>query len=242
MSGSRYNGSMFQSDGMAPSSLAQWAGATATFCAVLVALFKDSILAWLRKPSFNVTCGKNPPWTVRVSILVRWQHATPPNWRGDCYFVRLKVENTGRTRGEKVQVYAANLAKRGVNGKFEAIPTFASLNLKWSNYPPDSPVIFLDGLSPKMEAFCDVVSVCDPANHLREPPEGQPLSNSTTAELQLEAATPSRILEPGTYQLTLRIAAANVAPIEKVLTFTHTGTWLVDDVAMRRDCLDVSLR
>jgi hypothetical protein len=161
---------------------------------------------------------------------------------GNCYFVRLKVENTGRTRAEKVQVYAARLAKRAVNGKFEDLPTFASLNLKWSNYPSDKPVIFLDGLSPKMEAFCDVVSVCDPANPLREPPEGQTLSTETVAELQLEATTPSRLLERGTYELTLRIAAANVAPIEKVLTFTHTGTWLPDDAAMRRDCLDVSLR
>lgn len=228
---------------MAPSSLAQWAGATATFCAVLVALFKDPLLAWRRRPSFSVTCEKTLPWTVRVGIWVRWQHATPPNWNGNCYFVRLRVENIGRTRAENVQVYAAKLAKRAVNGKFEEIPTFASLNLKWSNYPSDNPVIFLDGLSPKMEAFCDVVSVCDPANPLREPPEGQALSNNTTtAELQLEAATPSRILGPGTYELTLRIAAANVAPIEHVLTFTHTGTWLADDAAMRRDCLDVSLR
>lgn len=228
--------------GMAPSSLAQWAGAAATSCAVIVALFKDSILAWWRRPSLNVTCGKALPWTVRVRLLVRWQHATPPSWNGNCYFARLWVDNIGRTRAEKVQVYAAKLAKRAVDGEFEAVPTFASLNLKWSNYPSDKPVIFLDGLSPKMGAFCDVLSVCDPANPLREPPEGQTLSTDTVAELQLEAATPSRLLEPGTYELTLRIAAANVAPIEKVLTFTHTGKWLADDAAMRRDCLDVSLR
>jgi hypothetical protein len=234
---------MFQSDGMAPSSAAQWFSAAATFFAVCVALAKDSILARLRRPSFDVTCATSTPWTVRVHLWVLWQHATPKSWNGNCYFVRLKVENTGRTRAEKVQVYAAKLAKRAVSGKFEEIPTFPSLNLKWSNYPSDKPVIFLDGLSPKMEAFCDVISVCDPGNPLREPPEGQTLSTViTTAELQLEAATPSRLLEPGTYELTLRIAAANVAPLEKVLTFAHTGTWKPDDAAMRRDCLDVSLR
>lgn len=33
--------------------------------------------------------------------------------------------------------------------------------MKWSNDPHDKP--FLDGLSPKMEAFCDIVSFVDPA-------------------------------------------------------------------------------
>ena len=127
---------------MAPSSLAQYLGAAATFCAVLVALFKELILSWWRGPILSVTCGKELPWTVRVRIWVRWQYATPSSWNGNCYFVRLKVENTGRTRAEKVQVYAAKLAKRALNGKFEEISTFASLNLKWSNYPPDNQVIF----------------------------------------------------------------------------------------------------
>lgn len=38
-----------------------------------------------------------------------------------------------------------------------------------------------------------------------------------------------------------RIAAANVEPIDRVIEFSHTGTWMQDDAAMRRDCLGVSL-
>jgi hypothetical protein len=41
--------------------------------------------------------------------------------------------------------------------------------------------------------------------------------------------------------LTLRIAAANVEPIDKIFEFKHTGSWLQADADMRRDCLGISL-
>jgi hypothetical protein len=41
--------------------------------------------------------------------------------------------------------------------------------------------------------------------------------------------------------LTLRIAAANVEPIDRIVEFTHTGSWMQDDATMRRDQLGVSL-
>src|SRR5437660_1635328 len=85
-------------------------------------------------------------------------------WTGDCYFVRAKIENTVKTRAEKVQVSASKLAKRGPDNKFADIPTILPLNMKWSNRPPLGATAILDGISPKMGAFCDLVSVCDPAN------------------------------------------------------------------------------
>ena len=42
----------------APSSLAQWLSAVGTISAVIYALFKDTILAWIRKPWLEVTCTK----------------------------------------------------------------------------------------------------------------------------------------------------------------------------------------
>ena len=97
---------------MAPSTLAQWLGAVGTIAAVVVALFKDSILAWKRKPLLIVTCEKEIPCTVRTPIIV---YEVPGRvlWAGNCYFVRAKVVNDGRTRAEKVQVSALKLSKRG---------------------------------------------------------------------------------------------------------------------------------
>jgi len=119
------------------------------------------------------------------------------------------------------------------------------LKMKWSNHPPTEPVTILDGISREMWAFCDIVSLCDPANQYQRRPAGMPAHPApiTVGQLQLEFDLPDewQLLAPGTYQLTLRIGAANAAPICKVLEFTHDGRWTPDDPAMRRDYLDVSL-
>jgi hypothetical protein len=200
----------------AQSSRAQWVeaigtivAAVATILAVIVALFKDSVLRWLRGPRLDAKCEDKPPYTAKVP----WHER---GWTGDRYWVRINVENSGKTRAEKVEVYASELSKREAGNKFAAIPTFLPLGMKWSH--PDATVI-RDGISPKMSAFCDIIALCDPDN---PNPRFQKLGFNL-AELQLEAVTPSNLLPPGTYQLTLRIAAANANPIDKTLEFTHTG-------------------
>jgi hypothetical protein len=226
----------------APSTLAQWFGAVGTIAAVVVALFKDSLLAWKRRPRLNATCTKETPYTSRTPIVVH-DGKGAVLWTGDCYYVRAQVENSGKTRAEKVQVYASKLAKLGADQKFADMPTFIPLNAKWSNSPPGGVSAILDGISPKMGAFFDLVGLCDPANPHQGRPPGTP-PNTTVAELQLEVAplTGSNLLPPATYRLTLRIAAANVEPIERVFEFTHTGTWLQNDADMRRDCLGIGLK
>src|ERR1019366_1810100 len=135
----------------------QWFGAVGTIAAVIVALFKDPILAWKRRPRLDVTCTKEIPWTVKTPITVwQGQRAGGGIWKGDCYFVRAKVENAGQTRAEKVQVSASKLAKRGADNKFADMPMILPLNMKWSNSPPDGVVAILDGISSRMSAFCDI--------------------------------------------------------------------------------------
>ena len=97
---------------MAPSNAAQWFGAAATFLAVIVALFKDSIREWRRKPKLIVTCENSPPCTVRTPLFVNEPRTGGLLWTGDSYWVRLKVENKGRSRAEKIQVSASNLYYR----------------------------------------------------------------------------------------------------------------------------------
>lgn len=231
------------------SSLAQWAGAAATFAAVLVALFKDQFLAWKCKPRLDVTCSKQIPWTVRVPTNVGVQALGQPAghftvaWSGNCYFIRIKVENGGRTRAEKVQVAALKLERRGADNIFVEIPTTLPFNMKWSNSPPGTAVTVLDGISPRMSAFCDIIALCDPSNPYQRRPTTV-ASTALVAQLQLEfdISEEWHLLTPGTaYRLSLRIAAANAKPIDKIIGFTQSGTWVEDDVTMRRDYLGLSL-
>lgn len=231
---------------LVPSSFAQWVSGVGTLLAVIVALFKDSLMRKWRKPRLMATCAKEIPWTVRVPISVYTTTQTPGQvnvlWSGSCYFIRLQVENTGRTRAEKVQVRALKLERRGIDNEFADIPTTLPFNMKWANSPPTAAVTVLDGISSGMSAFCDLISLCDPANPHQRRPTGAS-TNTTTGQLQLEFELPDEwvLLTPGTYRLTLRIAAANVSPFDQTLQFTHSGNWTPDDVAMRRDELGVAL-
>jgi hypothetical protein len=230
---------------LAPSSAAQWFGAVGTILAVIVALFKDPIREWRNRPRLKVTCSKEIPETVRVQTTAwqgRWPGGGGGRWGGYSYFVRIKVENEGRTRAEKVQVSAMKLAKLGLDNNFADLPTTLPFNMRWSNGPPDAPVTVLDGISQEMWAFCDIVSLCDPANPYRRLPVATGAA-TTVGQLQLEfdLSDEWHLLVPGTYRLTLKIGAANAEPIDRIFEFTHDGIWTQNDVEMRRDHLVVSL-
>jgi|ERR1017187_88131 hypothetical protein len=206
----------------APSSLAQWLSAVGTISAVVVALFKDAILALSRKPRLEVTCTKEEPFTSKTPIIVSGNKGP---WTGEAYYVRARVENTGKTRAEKVQVYAANLAVAGADRTYTDVPGFIPLNVKWSNSPHGTVSPILDGISPKMAAFCDLVALTDPTNPYQARPQ-HATPNVTIAQLQLEVdpLSGSNLLAPGTYRLTLRIAAANATqPLSTRSLNSHTA-------------------
>jgi hypothetical protein len=234
---------------LAPSTLAQWAGAVATFGAVLVALFKDPIRGLWNKPKLKVTCTTEDPETVRVQTTTwqgRWFGAPGGGggrWDGYSYFVRIKVENKGRTRAEKVQVGAMKLARQSADRKsFATVPTTLPFNMRWSNSPPTAATV-LDGISRNMWAFCDIVSFFHPGNpYQRRPADANPAETVGKLELEFDLPSEWHLLAPGTYQLTLRIGGANVAPIDRIVEFAHDGKWTDDDEAMRRNHLAVSLK
>lgn len=225
---------------MAPSTLAQWAAAAVTFLAVLVALFKDPIREWWRKPKLVASCGNSPPHCIRTPYFV---HDLIGNllWTGDTYWVRAMVDNTGRTRAEKVQVSLSKLYYRpSVDENFSEITNHHfPMNLRWSHI--HTPI--LDGISQHMPALCDIIALCDPANPHWQVPANTP-PHTTVGRLQLEVDLPAEFhsLRPGSWKVILRIGAANAKPIEKTLLFSHTGEWRQNDGDMRRECLRVSLR
>ncbi len=78
---------------LAPSTLAQWCGAVGTIAAVIVALFKDRIIARRRRPQLVATCTKEIPWrsflwttprippTIRPSVPTANMTRMPPDQR-----------------------------------------------------------------------------------------------------------------------------------------------------------------
>lgn len=180
--------------------LAQWVGACGTVAAVVVALFKGELLRWLRHPKLAALTKAENPYCVRAP-----NRETVPGgevWNGFRYWIRLWVENRGRVRADKVQVFLSDLLRQQADGSFKSVPKFTPMNLRWSYGNYQKPEIYADGISPDMGKFCDLGAISDPK-------------------------TPS-LNRPSV----IKLAAANCAPKTHRVELHLTGQWYDDEPTM----------
>jgi hypothetical protein len=229
-----------------PGSLAQWVAAGATFLAVLVALFKTEITHWWRRPKLSARIKLSPPDCSKTQLDYVAQKTALTVGRADCYYLRIWIENLGKTRAEQVQVYASKLWKRAADGSFSLVDNFLPMNLKWAHGPPPpkGPEIFAEGISPRMGKHCDLAHVVDPKHraNVGHDLEGVP-TDQTILALNLEVApnTLTHLIAPGKYRLKLRIAGGNCSPITKTLELALTGKWYADQARMFTDGLGIKV-
>jgi hypothetical protein len=217
--------------------------AIATFLAVIFALLKEEIVKLWRKPKLVATIKLTPPDSHKASMiygsLLEPLKITQLK-QTDCYYFRLWVQNDGNIRAEKVQVFAKGLSKRTADGNFRPSEDFLPMNLQWSH----THETFAEGISPKMGRHCDIGHVTFP-RALKDLQEDHPDSHigHTILALDLEAKplTKNHLVLPGTYRLTLKIAAANSSPITKVIEITLTGDWFDDQIKMFADGIGIKM-
>jgi hypothetical protein len=89
-----------------------------------------------------------------------------------------------------------------------------------------------------MGKHCDLAHINDPKIRAELellaaplPPRGGKEDRDTVLALDLEVQpnTGSHLLKSGTYQLELKIAAANASPIKKIFELTITGKWFPEE-------------
>jgi hypothetical protein len=224
--------------------LAQWAAATATFLAVLVALFKDEFLRWRRKPKLRLSVSLAPPDCHKTTVTYVVQKVAPTYNTVDCYYLRLWVDNVGKTRAERVQVFVAKLSRRSADGSFKNVDQFLPMNLRWSHAGSKTPEIFAEGISPEMGRHCDLGHLVDPSFRKDVGDDLPTVPDTDTVlalELEIQPNTRSHLVAPGVYHLTLRVAAANCPPSTYVLELTLTGKWFDDETRMFTDGLGLKL-
>jgi hypothetical protein len=222
--------------------LAQWVGAAVTFLAVLVALFKEGIVRWRRRPILDLVSVLSHAIPMRYSV----QRTSLTLAVTQSYYFRLWIENRGKSRAESVQVYVAKLLRRAADGTFREDPHFLPLNLRWSHGqgPDGSPEVYAEGISPGMGKHCDLGHIIDPAHRgeLGEALAEVPATDTILAlDLEVLPTSLSHLIAPGTYQLELRIAAANCLPVTKILKVTLTGKWFHDEQVMFRDGIGLQI-
>src|SRR5262245_21201169 len=226
---------------MDPVNLAQWAGAIGTFSAVVVALFNEPFVGRWRQPTLNARIKLEPPDCNKTI----WVNPAQGSFimgplSADCYYLRLWIDNSGRSRAQQLQVYASKLSRQLPDGSFEEERNFFPMNLRWSN----SREVYAEGMSAYMGKHCDLAHIIDPAKRKLLPyEETNPPSQGTILSLDLEAKpnTLGHLVKPGTYRLELRIAAANARPITRQVEFTCTGKWFDDERQMFQDGIRMRL-
>jgi hypothetical protein len=242
------DGQVFSGMPMEIGTVAQWAGATATFLAVLVALFKDEILRWWRKPKLTVLITLAPPDCHKTTLtyMVQQSAMTYRSANCDCYYLRLWVQNVGKIRAERVQVFVAKLFRRSADGSFKEVDGFLPMNLRWAHGQQASggPEIFAEGISPEMGKHCDLGHIVDPRfrRDVREDLPGVPGNETIVAlDLEVQPKTFTHLIPPGVYQLQLRVAAANCPPVTRTIELTITGKWFGEQAQMFSDGLGIRM-
>ncbi len=213
--------------------IGSFASAFATFCAVLVALFREEIRKWWYRPVLTARIRLAPPDCHKTQLVTN-NPLAPLAQRGDCYYFRIWVQNEGRQRAEKVQVFVSRLQKKHADGFFKDVDSFLPMNLRWSHSSP--PEIFAEGISPEMGRHCDFGHIIEPTfrDQLMQPVPPQFVKGKTILELDLEVQpnTLSHLILEGDYRLYVKVAAANSVPTEKCWEVNVTGKWFTDESKM----------
>jgi hypothetical protein len=200
--------------------MAQWASAVATTVAVLIALFKEPFVRWIRRPKLVAHIEAKRPYCVRTPNKETAPGELP--WSGWRYFLRIFVENQGTARAEKVEVFLSRAWAQQSGGSLKELEPFTPMNLRWSYTDHNDPEIYADGISRHMKKLCDFAAISDPKT-----PSLQPLgAPQCRLSLRLEALPPSsEWLLPGKYEFEIIVAASNCKPTIQRIPLHLTGLW-----------------
>lgn len=202
----------------------------------MVALFRDELISIWRRPTLGVRVALTVPDCHKTEIAVRNVITGEVITTWPCFYLRIWIQNDGRARASRVEVFARRLLRKHADGEFRQEPQFLPLNLKWSH----TGEVVAPGISSGMGRFCDVAHIVQPAHTAAAGHsipgllEGQPV---LCLDLQVAPNTRTHLLPPAVYRLDVRVAAENSAPVDRTIEVTVTGQWFDDEIRMFKDGL-----
>jgi hypothetical protein len=207
----------------------EWIGAIGSILLAILAVFQDKVRAWLTRPRLRLEARTAQPFCHKTS----WTHPYPP---GDprygpnlkieylpCYYFRLKISNVGNSAASHVEVFASALKHRRADQEFEPVLRFTPMNLVWAH----NHAVYLPFLPPKMSKFCDLGHIIAPLERKKVGHDLDSLRpDQCILALDLESGPTMKghLVEPGTYRLTLLVAAENARPREYEVEL-FVGDW-----------------
>jgi len=215
---------------MPPPYWVPFVAAGATLIAALVALFKEDVVKLWRRPKLTLRILLESPDCVLMPVAV--VSGTTLIWQGNCYFLRLWVENKGYF-AERVQVYVKSASYQVGDGRSKIVEEFIPMNLRWADSPdPAKPLIF-ESINPFMGRYCDLATVSDPTNTTEAIREGMAAGESTfNLQTQATPNTQGNRLRPNSYVIELLVAASNAKPTAYTISLEWKGRYIEDPARM----------
>ncbi len=217
--------------------------------ALVIAIWSEFLKRLILHPSLEFRF--DPKSDVSKTEMVRIDERNGRQFvvfRSDCFYVHVRIHNSGNQAAEKVEVFIEELLQKQADGKFEKVSDFYQpLNLRWAyihEVPGLAPGMYYPQITPKAEKALDIVHVLYPSSRTQFD-EGKDSLDATKTALAFELVWKSSrrdwIREPGTYRCVLVAAAANALPVRKAIEIELTGAWDADEAEMRNKGLRVKL-
>ncbi len=226
-----------------PGSWTQLIAAIATLLAVIVALIKERIISWWFPPKLTMKARQHPPDIDHIPFRYPMR-GTPPGFppvylEADCYFLRLWVQNDGKSRAEKVQVFVSEILRERA-GEFIPMSSFIPMNLRWGfgSETPTHAEVFADGISPGMGVHCNLAQIIDFSKRKEvgdDHPDAKPEETVIRLTTEMHPTNRCNVLIPGTYRLKLKIAGSNCRPKDYTVQITLFGKWFQEREKMLQD-------
>jgi len=217
--------------------------AAVTFLLAVLTVFGDRIRSLVWHPVLTLKAQMSSPEAHKTTMTRRGDAQI----RTDCYYFLIRVENSGSTRAENVELFVKDLKKRGIDEGYHSVGGFLPMNLLMSF--TRQPV--LKSLSPGLHKHCSLGHVIDPAHRREFPSETHPdFRGNVTQEggatfvldVEFQSNNLFHLLKPGEYEIGLTLAASNAKTSDWSLRITHIGVWSGNETEMFERGTSISLR
>jgi hypothetical protein len=105
--------------------IAEYVRAMAALVLATVAVFQETIRGWFYRPSFRISTKTEPPDSVAVPFTL-----PDGTFLANSVYLRLWVENVGNATAKNAEVFAQELRRQSLDGRWLRVDGFPPMNLK----------------------------------------------------------------------------------------------------------------
>lgn len=219
------------------SDLAAWLEAIGTLAVAAIAIFHDLLFTWFRRPKLHVSIRPDPPDCMMLLFGQARQEGdklyvtTVP-----VYYLRIRVDNTGKRKAENVQIKLLGITRKHLDGSYVVVDEFPPMNLAWAQKHR----VVLPAIYPHTYEHCDLAHVFRPSDRTNIPFEDREWDGVDPSRTILSVDTAEKsyslphLLQAGQYHLRIMLSSDNTAPIQGTIEIALSGQWYDDAGEMRR--------